>query len=372
MHTTLTRLVTIAAVCAAALLLCAQATPAASSKPAGPSKPEVNPITGTFSGTDNFSGTVTSWSGSLVFATPLSSDGSCCGLTSGHVHWQVSGTDVNTGCTSSGAGDFAIIDGKIAGTPTSAHAALYPPYYNIDFQTPTTGGLAGYDQFGPVTVTCPGSDPGTSFVTINSWIYGGYGGPYKIKSGGVLRDTDSSINPDRQRTWSWNFQGSTCPQPNAKTGKGYDGLSSTMKERLSTLYSILDTQNACYRFVIGFRDKTVQQDLFDRWHQIADHHRNQPGTCPALHAAGFAQCPTGWNGNGTAQGGPAKPGSSRHEHAEAADIKVTFPAKYAANTAKFRAAAHQAGLCGPPNSDPVHIEMPYKTKGQKVATCHFD
>ena len=51
---------------------------------------------------------------------------------------------------------------------------------------------------------------------------------------------------------------------------------------------------------------------------------------------------------------------------------MTFPPTYKPNVAKFRAASHQAGLCGPPPRDPVHVELPYKKAGQTKATCHFD
>jgi hypothetical protein len=364
MQTGFMRFVRIAAVCGAALLLVAQTTPAASSSSS------VRPITGTFSGFSDESSVVTSWHGSLRFATPIGGS-ECCGLTSGDVSWNVKGTDSNTGCTWDGSGQFSIVQGKMAGEPTGASATLNPPFYNIDFQTPSTNGIPGYDQFGPVVESCPGSTPLTTFVHISAWIYGGDGGPYKIKPGGLLIDTYSRKTVLGKDSWSWNFQGQTCPEPNVKTGKGYNKLSASMKSRLTTLYGILDKQNACYRFNIGFRDETVQRDLYDRWHQIADGHKGQKKLCQALKAAGFAQCPTGWTANGKAKGGPAKPGKSRHEKAEAADIKVKWPPKYDQNTAKFRAVARQAGLCGPPNSDPVHVEMPYKVKGQKKASCHF-
>jgi hypothetical protein len=41
-----------------------------------------------------------------------------------------------------------------------------------------------------------------------------------------------------------------------------------------------------------------------------------------LRAAGFAQMFQGRDANGVARGGPAKPGRSRHEKGEAADILV--------------------------------------------------
>ena len=375
MRTGFMRFLRIAAVCVTAALLIAQATLAASaaSSASSSSSPSVSPITGTFSGFSNQNGVVTSWQGSLRFATPIGGS-DCCGLTSGDVSWKVKGTDSSSGCTSDGSGQFSIVNGKMAGEPTGASATLNPPFYNIDFQTPSTNGIPGYDQFGPVVDTCPGSPPTTitTSVHISAWIYGGDGGPYKIKPGGLLIDSYSRKTLLGKDSWSWNFRGQTCPGPNVKTGKGYNQLSALMKGRLKVLYSQLDHENACYKFVVGFRNETTQKDLYDRWHQIADGHKGQKNLCSALKAAGFAQCPAGWNSDGTARGGPAKPGKSRHERAEAADIKVKFPPAYEPNTAKFRAAAHRAGLCGPPASDPVHVEMPYRTKGQKTASCHFD
>jgi hypothetical protein len=359
------RALMIAAVCTVAMGIVAQATSAASSSSS------VRPITGTFSGSDTESGVVSSWNGSLRFATPIGGS-ECCGLTSGHVLWKVAGTDTNSRCTWTGSGGFSIANGKMAGIPTGASVTVERPFYTIDFQTVSGGGVTGYDEFGPVTEACPNAPPLTTQVHLGEWIYAGHGGPYRVKPGGLLKDSDHATTLNGEQSWSWNFTADTCPEPNVKTGKGYDKLSATMKGRLAALYSLLDAKNACYRFVVGFRDETVQKDLYDRWHQIADGHKGQQNLCSALKSAGFAQCPTGWDSDGTARGGPAKPGTSRHERAEAADIKVKFPPAYEPNTAKFRAAAHQAGLCGPPASDPVHVELPYKTKGQKTATCHFD
>jgi hypothetical protein len=365
MQNRLIRLLKIVAVCGTAMVIGAQATSAASHSAS------INPIVGSFSGSDDENGVVSTWNGTLQFETPIGGS-ECCGLTSGKVFWKVAGTDRSSGCTSTGSGEFQVVDGKMAGIPTGASVSISGSFYNIDFQTVSGGGVPGYDQFGPVIVACPNAPPLTTQVHLGSWIYGGYAGPYRVQPGGILSDHDGTTTPFGDKSWSWHFTADTCSEPNVKTGKGYNQLSSAMKGRLTRLYSILDDQEACYRFVVGFRDETTQKDLYDRWHQIADGHKGQKDLCGALKAAGFAQCPAGWNSDGTARGGPAKPGKSRHERAEAADIKVKFPSKYEPNTTKFRAAAHRAGLCGPPASDPVHVEMPYKTKGQKTATCHFD
>lgn len=150
---------------------------------------------------------------------------------------------------------------------------------------------------------------------------------------------------------------------------------------LQRLYAILDQQCACYQFTIGYRNEGYQKDLYDRWHMIADHHANDKHLCDGLqghpsgngplHAAGFAQCPTGYRSSGVAKGGPAKPGSSRHEHHEAADINVLWPPNQQPDVERFRAAAAQAGLCGPPVNDPVRVELPYRKGSEKEASCHF-
>ncbi|HMD51289.1 MAG TPA: hypothetical protein VKG62_01140, partial [Solirubrobacteraceae bacterium] len=177
-------------------------------------------------------------------------------------------------------------------------------------------------------------------------------------------------------TSSFNWTGTVIIEPRCEhvtTGKGYSGLSATMKADLGSLYAKLKSEKACFHFTIGTRSRSEQEDLYDRWHAIADGAENKP---PAqvekeLKKAGFAQQPEGWEPDGTAKGGPAMPGHSRHESSEAADITVVYPPKYEPDTARFHAAAASAGLCGPPASDKVHVELPYKKKGQTVATCHF-
>lgn len=162
-----------------------------------------------------------------------------------------------------------------------------------------------------------------------------------------------------------------CPLPNTQTGTGYNELSGTMKSALTRLFVNLEAAGACYRWIIGFRDKSYQQDLYDRWHKIADHQQGNQGVCAAEHAAGFAQCPTGYRPNGIANGGPAKPGKSRHEQHQAADISVLFPPNFQKDVAMYRTAASAARLCGPPVSDPVHVELPYAKPPETVARCHF-
>ena len=347
------------------MVIGAQATSAASNSPS------VNPIVGSFSGSDNENGVVSSWNGTLRFATPIGGS-ECCGLTSGKVFWSVAGTDRNSGCTSTGSGEIQVVNGKMAGIPTGASVRSAARSTPSIFRPCQGAGFSGYDQFGPVTEACPNAQPLTDTGASRGVDLWRVGGPYRVQPGGILSDHDGTTTPLGDKSWSWHFTADTCSEPNIKTGKGYNQLSALMKGRLKALYSLLEKDNACYKFVVGFRNETTQKDLYDRWHQIADGHKGQKNLCSALKAAGFAQCPTGWDSNGTARGGPAKPGKSRHEHAEAADIKVKFPPAFQPNTAKFRAAAHRAGLCGPPASDPVHVEMPYKTKGQKTATCHFD
>lgn len=150
-------------------------------------------------------------------------------------------------------------------------------------------------------------------------------------------------------------------------------VSAPMQAELEALFAKLDSENACYVLSSAFRSRSTQQDLYDRWHAIADGHANDPGICNQLKAAGLAQCPHGQNADGTARGGPAKPGTSRHEVHEAADLNVVWPQNgYSPSTSLLRAAAHAVGLCGPPASDPVHVELKYKSKGDKQPSCHFD
>ncbi len=165
----------------------------------------------------------------------------------------------------------------------------------------------------------------------------------------------------------------TCHE-RTKSGPGYAQLEPDTKRALAKLYKELDRQKACYRFTIGYRSKSTQQKLYDRWHEIADRqgpsdHRSADQVCNAVHNAGFAQCPAGRSGR-VARGGPAKPGTSRHEHGEAADITVRFPPRLLKNLAKYQAAARRAGLCGPPKGDDVHVELPYAAHG-KAVRCHF-
>lgn len=165
-----------------------------------------------------------------------------------------------------------------------------------------------------------------------------------------------------------------------KTGTGYTGLESHMKRALTKLYKELDRQKACYRFTIGYRSAAKQKKLYDRWHEIADSQgpndqRSAEQVCAAVRKAGFAQCPSGGsnfrNADGVAKGGPAKPGRSRHEYGEAADITVRFPPTNLKNLDKYQAAARKAGLCGPPKGDDVHVEFPYSAKKGKPVRCHF-
>lgn len=152
---------------------------------------------------------------------------------------------------------------------------------------------------------------------------------------------------------------------------GWDQLDPVFQARLNDMYDTLDAEGACYKLNETYRTNEQQQDLYDRWHEIADYHQseNHKQLCAKLHAAGFAQCPTVWK-NGIAQGGPGKPGSSPHEYGLAVDITVRFPPNDQPDVAKFQKAAHEARLCGPPDWDPVHVEMPYNNKKDPMVKCH--
>ncbi len=165
-----------------------------------------------------------------------------------------------------------------------------------------------------------------------------------------------------------------------KTGPGSAGLSSEMKAALTRLYKRLDALRACYRFNSGFRSADEQDALRDRWRGIADRRgasdqRTFDQVCAQLRASGFAQCPVRGAGGGfrdlqgRARGGPAV--QSRHSSRNAADLTVQFPPKRERDLRRFQQAARAAGLCGPPASDPVHVELPYRRGTGKPVRCHF-
>lgn len=173
--------------------------------------------------------------------------------------------------------------------------------------------------------------------------------------------------------------------PRIRTGKGYSELLPETKTGLDSYYNALDAVGACYRFVVGFRSQAEQDRLYTNWHAIADlqgptDQRTAAQINMQLQAKGFAQKYSGRNSDGTAKGGPAR--ISRHTSAEAADISVgarpfglapfvSTPSLRKLITPYVRSIAHGAGLCGPPDSDPVHVELKYLTAGQSVPTCHF-
>lgn len=161
-----------------------------------------------------------------------------------------------------------------------------------------------------------------------------------------------------------------------RTGPGHADLKPAMKGALDSLYHELeDHHNACYKFSSGYRSQAKQSKLFKRWHDIADKPKGDTRTDAKirrqLKAAGFAQFPKGYKpknaaGLRVAKGGPAR--VSRHTSGLAADLTVLFPDQK--NLGKYQEAAADAGLCGPPASDPVHVEMPYSKKGGPLR-CHF-
>lgn len=173
---------------------------------------------------------------------------------------------------------------------------------------------------------------------------------------------------------SFNWSGTVHIIPKCEmvsTGPGYNQLNATMKADLTKLYSRLKSEKACWHFTIGYRSTSLQKDLYDRWHEIADGSAGDASVCANLHTAGFKQCPKGYTSDGTAKGGPAKPGTSRHEKTEAADITVVFKPELEEDLDKYQEAAKAAGLCGPPASDAVHVELPYKKGKQKTSQCNF-
>lgn len=188
-------------------------------------------------------------------------------------------------------------------------------------------------------------------------------------------------------------------------GRAYAGLSGVMKAKLTELYGLLRAGDVCFSLSSGFRSLEEQKELHDDWHEKAD--RSDPADrtketldklCPNGATRGgplssYLQCPTGWDGNGRARNGPARPGESRHNVGEAADLKLAFGAstgEFDPSGATRRAdvrryfnayAEKVAGLCPSPPGDPGHVELPYAlTKvdpvtGQEVETdpprCRF-
>jgi hypothetical protein len=91
--------------------------------------------------------------------------------------------------------------------------------------------------------------------------------------------------------------------------------------------------------------------------------------------------------NGVARGGPCDPTTSpcRHVAREAADIRWWWrpfgegPFRTTGGESQhiflgvMHDLAHEAGLCGPPASDPVHVQLKYKLHREAQASCHgFD
>jgi uncharacterized protein YcbK (DUF882 family) len=201
-----------------------------------------------------------------------------------------------------------------------------------------------------------------------------------LLSGSESNPLRDPVSPDDTGSFSASWNLKTCSLHNDMTGPGYKELTVRMKIALSALYSRLDKDQACYEFKSGFRSQRDQDRLRREWHRIADRRRGDHRTvmqiCKELKNHGYAQCPTGYdppdrNGVRVARGGPAE--KSRHSSGEAADIAVGFPASFTPDISKYRAAAFSAGLCGPPDSDKVHVELPWRKKiGRRfVFGCHF-
>jgi hypothetical protein len=159
-----------------------------------------------------------------------------------------------------------------------------------------------------------------------------------------------------------------CHDQSSLSGEAWTGLVPEMRAALDRLWGVLRPLHACYAPSSGFRSQKTQDGLRERWHKIADRGKNDDRTQAeinsALDAAGFAQDPLGYGradrgGKRVARGGPAR--FSLHSLGIAADIHVEFSdtGAFEENLAKLQAAAHQAGLCGPPASDKVHVELPF-------------
>lgn len=194
-----------------------------------------------------------------------------------------------------------------------------------------------------------------------------------------------------------------CRNRRSLSGAAWGSLTATMRAKLEALYAVLDTAQVCYALSSGYRSTKKQDDLYDDWHRRADrsnpadrNNRTLNQLCPGGQIGngpmrGFLQCPTGWDRNGVARNGPARPGSSRHEKGEAADLKLAFGAltgrfdpsdaeRKADVRTRFAAYVQRVpGLCPSPSRDPGHIELPYSVtrrdaQGNEVEEpprCHF-
>ena len=159
-----------------------------------------------------------------------------------------------------------------------------------------------------------------------------------------------------------------CHDQSTLRGGAWTGMKPEMRAALGRLWKVLEPIHACYAVSSGYRNQKTQDAAREHWHQIADKSKGDKRTAAeiraALKQAGFAQYPTGYgkaNKSGTrvAKGGPAI--FSLHSLGIAADVHVEFSdtGSFDESLAKLRAAAAQAGLCGPPASDRVHVELPF-------------
>jgi hypothetical protein len=159
-----------------------------------------------------------------------------------------------------------------------------------------------------------------------------------------------------------------CHDRSSLSGGSWTGLKPEMRDALDRLWKILRPLHACYSPSSGFRSQEEQDGLRKRWHDIADHPRGDKRTADQIHTAlqgaGFAQDPAGYqspdaSGERVARGGPAL--FSMHSSGVAADVHVEFSdtGVFEQNLGKLQSAAAAAGLCGPPASDAVHVELPF-------------
>jgi hypothetical protein len=201
---------------------------------------------------------------------------------------------------------------------------------------------------------------------------------------------------DGVTSWTGKATFNEPPCQRKRTGTGYAELLPAMKTKLQAFYDALDEHGGCYRFTLGYRSAPVQQQLHDHWHQIADSHGPEDHRSAAtvnvqLSDAGFAQnvqvTSSGAikrDNDGVATGGPCDPSSKpcRHVAREAADIRWWFrpfgEQPFKSTAGRFQqlflplvhTLAHHEGLCGPPTSDPVHVQLPYQVGAEVTPNCH--
>jgi hypothetical protein len=281
-------------------------------------------------------------------------------------------------CTLSNSGTFRsqFEQPTIAFTSGSYDASNFGQY-PVELNSTTSGQCT---ELGLLTLgACPGSEP---TVKTTGTLTGGETVTIDLNCTYTSPDLSEFTGISGQLT----FQQPACPQTgqDPAPSPNWSKLKAATQAAVTNLYGLIAGQAGCYTFTSGYRSEENQQHKYDVWHQIVD--PLAPFTDMAnqalKNAGGFAQRVSGWDAEtGIAKGGPAPAATSRHVAAEAVDM-VIFWLPGGTTTANYpqtkfglifmpllQALAKQAGLCGPPKSDPVHVETKYAIRGATVPAC---